>query len=195
MQRGNIIHDLRQRLAESLTPARYRHVLGVVEAAVRLARRFDADVLGAELAAWLHDLSREWPSDRLLAYMRDRQLDVPAAWLDAPILLHGPVAADIARVQYGVDDADVLNAVFYHTTGRPGMRPLEAVLFVADAIEPSRDYPGVDHLRALAESDLKAATLAALESTLRYALDRGFEMDASTVAARNELLKQARNKA
>ncbi|MBF8378231.1 bis(5'-nucleosyl)-tetraphosphatase (symmetrical) YqeK [Alicyclobacillus mali] len=195
MERGNVIHHLRQRLAESLTPARYKHVLGVVETSVALARRFGAPVLDAELAAWLHDLAREWPQDRLLAHARDRKLDVPAAWLEAPILLHGPVAADVARVEYGVEDADVLNAVYYHTTGRPGMGELEMVLFVADAIEPSRDYPGVDDIRLLAEKDLKAAALASLESTLRYALDRGFAIDLTTVNARNELLNEVRRKA
>ncbi|WP_367306210.1 bis(5'-nucleosyl)-tetraphosphatase (symmetrical) YqeK [Alicyclobacillus acidocaldarius] len=195
MERGNVIHDLRQRLAQSLTPMRYQHVLGVVETAVALARRFGAPVLDAELAAWLHDLAREWPHDRLLAYVRDRKLDVPAAWLEAPILLHGPVAADVARVEYGVEDASVLNAVYYHTTGRPGMGALEMVLFVADAIEPSRDYPGVEDIRALAEKDLKAAALASFESTLRYALDRGFSIDLTTVNARNELLNEVRLKA
>lgn len=195
MERGNVIHHLRQRLAESLTPARYKHVLGVVETSVALARRFGAPVLDAELAASFHDLAREWPQDRLLAHARDRKLDVPAAWLEAPILLHGPVAADVARVEYGVEDADVLNAVYYHTTGRPGMGELEMVLFVADAIEPSRDYPGVDDIRLLAEKDLKAAALASLESTLRYALDRGFAIDLTTVNARNELLNEVRRKA
>ncbi|AEJ44037.1 metal dependent phosphohydrolase [Alicyclobacillus acidocaldarius subsp. acidocaldarius Tc-4-1] len=170
-------------------------MLGVVETSVALARRFGAPVLGAELAAWLHDLAREWPQDRLLAYARDRKLEVPAAWLEAPILLHGPIAADVARVEYGVEDADVLNAVYYHTTGRPGMGALEMVLFVADAIEPSRDYSGVDDLRALAERDLKAAALASLESTVRYALDRGFPIDLTTVNARNDLLNEVRRKA
>ncbi|WP_206830919.1 bis(5'-nucleosyl)-tetraphosphatase (symmetrical) YqeK [Alicyclobacillus fructus] len=192
MDRGNIIHDLRQRLAQSLTPTRYRHVLGVVQTAVQLAERFGAPVLDAELAAWLHDLAREWPDERLLAYARDRHLDVPAEWLEAPILLHGPVAADVARVEYGVEDAAVLDAVYYHTTGKPRMGKLEMVLFVADAVEPSRDYPGVDRIRALAETDLTAAALASLESTLRYALDRGFVIDLTTVNARNELLMRTR---
>lgn len=192
MERGNVVHHLRQRLAQSLTPARYQHVLGVVETAVQLARRFGASVLDAELAAWLHDLAREWPAERLLAYVRDRHLDVPEAWLEAPVLLHGPVAADIARVEYSVEEADVLDAVYYHTTGRPGMGALELVLFVADAIEPSRDYPGVERIRSLAETDLLAAALASLESTLRYVLDRGWPIDLMTVNARNDLLERVR---
>lgn len=190
MEHGNIVHHLRRHLAESLSPERYRHVIGVAETAVQLAERFGAPPLDAELAAWLHDLAREWPKERLIAYVRDHGVQVPDEWLRAPVLLHGPVAAHVGRAQYGVESGDVHDAVYYHTTGRPGMGRLELVLFVADAIEPLRAYPGVERIRQLAETNLLAAARESLDSTLRYLLERKLPLDAITVSARNDLLQR-----
>ena len=73
---------------------------------------------------------------------------------ESPKLLHGPVAAELARRELGVEDTEVLDAIREHTTGRPGMGPLSLVLYVADKIEPARDYPSVENLRRLAHQDL-----------------------------------------
>ena len=71
--------------------------------------------------------------------------------------IHGKIAAEVMKRDWGIKDEDVINAVKNHTTGRQGMSLLEKIIFVADAIEPSRDYPGVDKLRELAFKDLDSA--------------------------------------
>ena len=70
-------------------------------------------------------------------------------------LWHGPVGAMIARKEFGVTDEDMLNAIRFHTTGRAGMSPLEKLIYIADMIEPGRDFPGVETLRELAEENIR----------------------------------------
>jgi predicted HD superfamily hydrolase involved in NAD metabolism len=92
---------------------------------------------------------------------------------EQPILLHGPVAAALARKELGVEDEDVLAAVRAHTTGEPEMGALALALYVADKIEPDRDQPGVKDLRKLALKDLHKAATAALRDSISYNERRG----------------------
>ena len=92
----------------------------------------------------------------------------------------------------GIADADLLNAVRYHTTGRAGMSKLEKILYVADAAEPTRSYEGVLELREAARRDLDEACLTALENTLRHLQKKGIRPDADTLRARDLLLADIR---
>ena len=94
---------------------------------------------------------------------------------------------------FGIKDRDVIDAVSYHTTGRPYMSQLEKVVFIADAIEPNRDYPGVEELRKLAYEDLDKACLLSLTRTAEYVLQQGNYLDEDTLRAKEyfeELLKE-----
>ncbi|WP_051343591.1 bis(5'-nucleosyl)-tetraphosphatase (symmetrical) YqeK [Alicyclobacillus herbarius] len=168
-----------------LSPERFKHVQGVVETATHLAVRHGVDVGKARLAAWLHDYAREWPVERLWSYAQT--LGLPADMMAIPELLHGPVAAQEAYVRFQIQDEEIRNALFYHTTGRVGMSQLECILCLADAIEPSRSYPRVEHLRELAERNLTQALAESFDSTIQYLLLRHAPIYPGTVAARNEL--------
>ena len=88
-------------------------------------------------------------------------------------LLHGPVGAQIARMRYHVSDTHILNAIRYHTTGRAGMNALELAIFVADAIEPTRKYPGLELVREQAQEDLRLAALTSLAGTQEFVKTKG----------------------
>jgi predicted HD superfamily hydrolase involved in NAD metabolism len=107
-----------------------------------------------------------------------------------PILLHGPLAVQVLREQYKVLDADVLGAVAAHTTARPGMTPLQKLIFIADKIEPQKmgHRPEIMRVSDLAESDLDEALFAYLEYQIGDALRGGWPLHPNTIAARNELL-------
>ncbi|MCL6445905.1 MAG: bis(5'-nucleosyl)-tetraphosphatase (symmetrical) YqeK [Alicyclobacillus sp.] len=186
--------EIRQKARAELSDKRFQHVTGVVETAATLAARFGVSVEKARCAAWLHDIAREWPADRLLQYAERN--DTPSGFATIPMLLHGPVAAILGKEWFHIDDVEILNAVRYHTTGRPGMGKLEQVLYVADAIEPGRVYEGVDTIRQTAAADLLAALVQTVDSTLRYLLDKGKPIFPLTVMARNEWLDalQARHR-
>ena len=158
---------------ERLSAKRYGHTLRVAQTAVDLARAHGVDPGRARLAALLHDAARERSSEEFLCLAEDLGLDVGGPERESPKLLHGPVAAELARRELGVEDGEVLEAIRAHTTGRPGMGPLSLVLYVADKIEPARDYPSVENLRRLARRDLRAAAAESLRRSIAHNEERG----------------------
>lgn len=180
--------SLAQAMASLLSPARQAHVRGVVREVAQLCRRYGEDPVRGETAAWAHDAMREWPSQRTLRMAQELGIVIDEVEAKLPVLLHGPVMAAWMRVHWKVDDEGLLRAVAYHTTGRPEMGRLEQILYLADLIEPGREFPGVETLREVAHEDLDRACLLASESTLRYLLDRGELIHPRAIEMRNDLL-------
>jgi predicted HD superfamily hydrolase involved in NAD metabolism len=154
----------RKRLSEK----RYGHTLRVAETAERLARAHGLDPARARLAAFLHDAARETEPEKFLRLAKEWDLAVGEAERESPKLLHAPVAAELARRELGVEDEEVLAAIRAHTVGRPGMDSLALALYVADKIEPARDYPSVERLRHLAHEDLREAAAEALRRAIAH---------------------------
>ncbi len=156
-----------------LSDARYEHTLRVADTAEGLALAHDLDAARARLAALVHDSAREIGPDEFLELAKTWRLQVDDPEQQSPKLLHGPVAAEMAKRELGIEDGEVLEAIRAHTTGRPGMGPLALVLYVADKIEPARDYPSVGRLRALAREDLHTAALESLRRAIAHNEARG----------------------
>lgn len=179
--------DWEQAVQAQMTRTRWEHTLRVVDKARELAKRFGADVDKADTAALLHDYCKCWPVETMRQIILDKGL--PKDLLSHhPELWHAFVGAEVIRQEWGVQDEEVLDAIRYHTTGRPHMGLLEQVIFVADAIEPGRRYPGVDSIRRLAETDLQQALLESLDNTLRFLIDRHQKIYPLTLAARNDMV-------
>jgi predicted HD superfamily hydrolase involved in NAD metabolism len=168
---------------ERLSAKRYGHTLRVANTAEDLARAHGLDPARARLAALLHDAAREMSSDEFLDLAEDLHLPVGEPERESPKLLHGPVAAGLARRDLGVEDEGVLAAIREHTTGRRGMSPLSLVLYVADKIEPARDYPSVENLRRLARRDLRAAAAESLRRSIAHNEERGRPTHPASIAA------------
>jgi predicted HD superfamily hydrolase involved in NAD metabolism len=159
----------RSRLSEK----RYGHTLRVADTAEELARAHGLDEDRVRLAALLHDAARETGPEEFLRLAHEWGLPVGETEKESPKLLHGPVAAELAERKLGIEDGEVLEAVRVHTTGRPGMGPLALVLYVADKIEPARDYPSVGRLRELARRDLHGAAAESLRRAIAHNEERG----------------------
>lgn len=181
--------DIAPRLMAAVSPRRFRHCKHVASLAGSLARRWELDADAARRAGLLHDICREnrdeWPS---LAAREGISLPEWAGgdW----VLLHGPLAAAVARREYVLPDAWV-DAISGHTHGRGGMSREEMVLYVADHAAEGRTQPEVPGWRALAFEDLEAATCEMLTHLLRSLLDQGRPLWPPSVAARNTLLLNA----
>lgn len=158
--------------ARTDTP-RFRHALGVARIAERLAARHRVSTLKARVAGILHDIARLWKGEALLAYAARHGLPVSDAARAWPVLLHAPVAAEIARTEFGVGDADVLGAIAHHTVAGPGMSELEKVVYVADSIEPGRTFPERAALEAAAFDSLETGLLACVRASMDYLAARG----------------------
>jgi predicted HD superfamily hydrolase involved in NAD metabolism len=158
---------------ERLSEKRYAHTLRVADTAERLARIHGLDPARVRLAALLHDAARETEPDEFLRLAAAWDLAVGELERESPKLLHAPVAAELARRELGVEDEEVLGAIRDHTVGRAGMSSLALALYVADKIEPARDYPSVERLRKLASEDLREAAAEALRRVVAHNEERG----------------------
>jgi len=172
-------------IKKNLNEKRLNHVYGVVETAQIMAQRFGSNPEKAKIASLFHDMFRSTPVDVLNMYVR--QLNLDPVFLDNANLAHGPVAAVIMERDYGIHDEDIINAVRYHTTGRDGMSVLEKIIYLADAIEPGRNYPGVDKIREAAEQSLDDACLLSMERSIKYIRERGLFLHGDTIKARDYL--------
>ena len=164
-----------------LTEKRIRHTEGVVETALKLAEKYGADPDKALLAAKCHDVCRKWDDERMNAFVTLNQLG--DQYMNNINLSHSKAAAHVAKMAFRISDEDILNAISYHTTGRAGMSLLEKIIFIADAVEPNRDYPGVEALREAVWEDLDKACLMSLKGTREYVLSQGTELDGDTQEA------------
>ena len=174
---------LRERVYDRyLKESRIAHVAGCETEAVRLALLWGEDAELAAEAAVLHDITKRLSVEEQLNLCEKYAIIEHHAAVKYPAVLHAATGAVLAREEFGVSD-EVFGAIRWHTTGRPDMTLLEKIVYLADAIEPTRSYPSVDRLRALADRDLDAAVLATMERTLEHIRARGQEPCPDTAAA------------
>lgn len=180
--------DVKTKLQGSLPRHRYLHSLGVAEVAVQLAQLYGGDVDKVYLAGLLHDCAKGFGNAQLLQTALAFGIVRNDTEKVYPDLLHGPVGALLAWKEYGVDDAEILTAIALHTLGSEEMGLLAKIIYLADFIEPGRNFPGADDLRILAFQDLNRAVLQAMDNTIAYVLRQGMPLHPQTVRARNGLL-------
>lgn len=173
-----------------LTDFRYHHSVGVGAAARQLAERFGADPDRMELAGLLHDVAREWAGARLLEAAEEQGLPIDYMVEMAPMpCLHGPVGAHVARETFKVEDEGILEAIAHHTMGRERMTLEDKILFIADAIEPTRgDAAYLRDIRAAAEVDLDRACRVAYDHTFDFLLRTGQPIHPDAAKGRNWLI-------
>lgn len=191
-KKRRIILSVAADLRENLSDKRFDHTERVRETASKLADRYGEDIEKAELASLFHDMYREISEDELEALIDEYHLD-KCRYSGNIELAHGKIAAAAMRVKYGIEDADTINAVSFHTTGRAGMSPLEKIIFIADATEPSRNYPGAETLRETLKKDLNRACMLALKNTIKFLNEKKIHVDRDTLEAEKyftELLRE-----
>lgn len=177
-----------EKLRHALNEERYIHSIGTVRMAIWLAERYNVDVEKARLAALLHDCAKV-SKTQLRVYL-DRFQICPNAYAKRyPDILHGPLGAEIARAEYGVEDPEVLLAIANHTVLSQGISDLEKIIYLADKIEPTRDYADVSQIREAAARSLNEGVLKCMEHTLTYLTENKKEIDPCIYWAREYLLK------
>lgn len=178
----------RKAILEKLSPQRYQHSLQVVDTALKMAQNLQLNTEQVYLAALLHDYAKDMAGELLLAIAREKGLLTCHVEEVQPDLLHGSVGAWLCEYELGIQDPEVLHAIRYHTTGNVQMSSLEVIIYLADLIEPGRNYEGVKELRDICQQDLEAGLLFAFDATLKYVLKRKMLIHPQTVEARNWLL-------
>lgn len=175
---------------EQLNEKRYEHTIRVTDTAVALAKRYGADLKKTELAGALHDYAKYRSLDEMRHIIQYDEY-INTDFLDyGEALWHAPAGAHLVHTEAGIDDADILQAIAYHTTGRAEMSQLEKVIFLADYIEPGRDFPGVDDVRERAQSSLESAIAMALRNTIQFLLEKEQKVYPLTMKAYNAYVGQ-----
>ena len=169
------LEQLQEAVVSLLKPNRVAHVMGCRQAAEALAKRWGADETDAARAALLHDITKALDGPHQLTLSRSYGMILDAFSSRNPKTLHALTGSWVAERIFGENEA-VVNAIASHTTGKPGMNLLEMIIYVADYMEPNRDFPGVEELRALAYSDLKAALKLGLNMTITLLRQQGREV-------------------
>lgn len=163
------LEKMKKRVESHLDKERYEHTLGVMYTTGAMAMRYHVDLEKALIAGLLHDCAKGLSSDKKLKLCEKYQLTVSESERKNPGLLHAKLGAYIAKTKYGIDDMEIVDAIAYHTTGRPEMTLLDKIVYIADYIEPNRnEAPNLDEVRALAFQDIDTCLYVILKDSLAY---------------------------
>lgn len=176
--------QLRAKSLALTKPKRVPHVIGCCETAVKLAEQYGANPEDAARAGILHDVTKALDGAEQLILCEKYDIILNHFERQNPKLLHAKTGAAVAKRLFGENDA-VCDAIFWHTTGKADMTLLEKIIYLADYMEPNRDFDGVEVLRRLAASDLDAALLKGLEMSVELLQTQSREIDPNSIAARN----------
>ncbi|MCF8009407.1 MAG: bis(5'-nucleosyl)-tetraphosphatase (symmetrical) YqeK, partial [Halanaerobiales bacterium] len=141
------------------------------------------------LAAVLHDYAKKYSDNVLLDIVQNEDINVDYWEKKIPVILHAPVGAYLVEKQFGITDLEILDAIRYHVTGRPQMNLLEKIIFIADAIEQSREFNGVNKIREAAKESLNKSIVLICESILNYNINKKSLIHPNTLLTRNYYLK------
>lgn len=166
---------LEQVVVSLLKPNRVAHVLGCRDTAILLAQKWGVDETDAARAGLLHDITKALPAPLQLALCHSYDVHLSNFASQNPKTLHALTGSLVAQRIFGENEA-VVQAIASHTTGKPYMNTLEKIIYVADYMEPNRNFEGVEQLRSLAFSDLDAALQLGLEMTLTMLRQQGREI-------------------
>lgn len=173
---------LREQAYAMLEEKRIAHVAGCEGEAIELARRWGEDPETAAEAAILHDCTKRLSHEEQLNLCEKYDIMLDSAERSTPKLLHAKTGAAFARDRFGVSEP-VYEAIRWHTTGKPDMSLLEKIIYLADYIEPTRDFPGVERLRELAFDDLDRAMQLGLAMTVEEVEEKGIQPHHDTLDA------------
>lgn len=181
MKKISSIKQLRKSMKKVQDSRRYEHTLGVAYTAAALAMRYGGSLKDAQTAGMLHDCAKCLTDEKRVAVCEKHHIPMTEMERRNPFLLHAKVGAYLAEKKYGITDADILNAIRFHTTGRENMSLLEKIVFVADYIEPGRKQaPNLQEIRQLAFIDIDRAMVKILEDTVCYLSGGSGEIDPAT---------------
>lgn len=172
---------LQKQMKEELAEDRYEHTIGVMYTAEALAMRYGVDMTKAAVAGLLHDCAKCIPNQQKIKLCKRHEIEITELERKNPSLLHAKLGAYMAHKVYGVSDPEIINAIRWHTTGKPDMTMLDIIIYMADYIEPNRDKaPNLKKIRKICFENIEEALYEVLKSTLDYLEDKPEAIDPMT---------------
>lgn len=181
---ARINEDIKMKLSEH----RYIHSIGVMEKAEELALHYGLDTRKARLIGLAHDIAKQMSIEEIEEYIEAYEIELDEVEKINTSLIHAKIGADICKREYNFDD-EMVNAIKYHTTGRPEMTMMEKIIFIADKIEDNRSYIGVERTRKLTLEDIDEAIIETINHTTQYCIEKNDLIHPNSINTRNYLLK------
>ncbi len=172
-------------IQKSMSESRFKHVLGVEATALSLAEQYGVNLEQASKAALSHDYAKERPDDEMIELIRTQGVDLTLIEYGNQIW-HGILGAYLVKVELGITDEAVLQAIRLHTTGAKEMSQLDKVIYVADFIEPGRQFPGVEEARVVAFRNLDEAVAFETKQTLGHLIAQEVQIYPKTIETYNQ---------
>ena len=190
-------NEMINKLKATQNERRFNHTLGVMGEAERLAPKFGVDVKKARVTALLHDCAKNLDAVSgedffVLSQRYGVQLDDCAK--NEHALVHAFLGAAVAYKDYGIEDNEILEAIYYHTTARANMTPLEKLIYIADMTEPGRTLEQAKEIRRLVEIDIDEALIYAIGCSIKHVIRKGTLIHPDSVHALNYLIEHRRAK-
>lgn len=178
--------DLVQRVKKSINKqSRFEHCLRVEQTAIKLAEKNHYDIEKAAVVGLIHDYAKERTDQEFQRVIKNKKLD-PDLLNWGNFIWHGEVGAEIIHNELGIDDETILNAVRRHTIGAPEMTTLDKIVYVADYIEPGRDFPVVNYAREIAFLNLDDGVRFETQQTLKYLLENNKKIYPAAILTYNK---------
>lgn len=182
------IKEIKSYLKENLKEDRYIHTLGVADTAKKLAKLNGVSEEKAEIAGLAHDVAKNLSKDKMKEIMEENNMVLSDVEENNTSLWHSIVAPIEAKNKLGIEDEEILDAVRWHTTGKVNMSKLTKIIYIADMIEPSRDFDGVENIKETTFEDLDRGVYYGLSSSIEVLLTKNLLIDENTIQARNYFL-------
>ena len=184
--------SLEKVVKEKVSLKRFKHIMGVVEMATRLAKLNNADIEKCQIGSLLHDIEKEMDIDWMKKVCRENYMnDLTEEDLENNEILHGFAGAYWVENNLGIKDTDILNAIKYHTIGCEKMNLVSKIVYISDAIELGRNYPDVVEIREETYRNLDKGILLEIEKNEKFLKSIGKKQHINTVKMKNEILKEA----
>lgn len=181
-------------IKENLSEERYIHTMGVISVAKKLAKINNVTEEKAEIAALCHDIAKNLSTDEMKKIIEENNIDISEDEKGTFQVWHGVIAPVLTKQKLKIDDEEILQAVRWHTTGKENMSTLDKIIYIADMIEPSRNFKGVNDIREETLKDLDNGVLVGLNHTIKYLLKHEEPIDVNSIKARNYLIKIQKGK-
>ena len=184
------IDEIIKKLSKYETQKRIEHSIRVKETALQLYKLWGGNEQVLSYAALLHDIARDLPIKKLIEIAQKNGYRIDEIEAENPIILHAPVGAIIAKNDFRITNEDILNCIRYHTTGRANITLNEAIIYLADFIEPGRNFEDAEKVRKIALADLKEAIMQETIFNVAYLMNARIPIHPKTIEMFNSLLKK-----
>ena len=182
------VEKIKEDLKCMLSERRYNHSLNVAEVAKELASIYNVNEDKAYIAGLTHDIAKEFSEEENRYYINKYNLSESLLNSEYKKILHAHIGAKYVKDKYNLDD-DICKAINVHTVASPNMDILAKILFVADKIEPNKDYIGIEEERRLAYINIDASLKLCLENNIKSLISKGKQPHKNTIETLNLLKK------